>query len=471
MVKRGLAPLLAVVVALAACENVPDRDAIGREPVPKPTTSSARVVGLVGTLSGHHSWRGQDAFEGADVAVAELNRRRLESDLPGIELVTLDDQGDPHIAAAHLTDLAASDRTIGIVYAGPPSGLAQSEDALAGAGIPGVLVSGDLHFSGRLTPHVFQASPPYLWQARRMAGYLLRDRHYETVGVLTPRGVDGRSARGSLRTAFRESGARVAKEATYRNSGDLDAALEQLRQERTEAVVVLAEPGDFETLIAEMNKRGAGYLTTSAARIASAPGAIRRERRSSDYWRPQLAAFDSSLSPRVDATLPPGTLTAESYARTGAELPIGSLVRFEQAFGDWWGEATNGWEQRAYDATAMIGWADANATDLDDRATALEGLRGERFGGLDVSFGPNNHLAVDPHSMGLWTVPAPGADPPGAGALQWVILARTFSNNGRRTAIPHRDWGSLFKRPGGLRAPRVETMRHAVTVGSSHPVH
>ncbi len=61
---------------LAACDDT-DRD-IGAtaDPQPTPTARDSRVIGLVGTLSGPGAWRGEDAFEGADVSVGDLNRRR-----------------------------------------------------------------------------------------------------------------------------------------------------------------------------------------------------------------------------------------------------------------------------------------------------------------------------------------------------------------------------------------------------------
>ena len=157
--------MVVVLLAATACESVTPRADPGRTPRPRPT-GDTRVIGLVGTISGRDSWRGEDAIEGADLGVHDLNRRLGDNQVP-FRLETLDDRGDPVRAATLISQLAAFEQTVGIVYAGPPDGLARAEGALAAAGIPGVLCFGDLYSARRLQPHIFQTSPPLLWQARR----------------------------------------------------------------------------------------------------------------------------------------------------------------------------------------------------------------------------------------------------------------------------------------------------------------
>ena len=158
-------------------------------------------------MSGDASWRGADAFEGAHFGVQALNRN-LDPSHPRFELVTLDDRGDPDRAAALVTELAANPRTAGVVYAGPTRGLPSAQAALQAAGIPGLLCYGDLYSARLLRSHLFQISPPFLWQARSIASYLRRDRRYRRVGALVERSLDGRTAAGSLRSAFSAFGGR-----------------------------------------------------------------------------------------------------------------------------------------------------------------------------------------------------------------------------------------------------------------------
>ena len=103
----------------------------------------------------------------------------------GVRAPLLADGGDAAEATRLVEQLAESSRTVGIVYAGPPEGLPPAEDALAASGIPAILCYGDLYGARLLSPHVFQNSPSYLWEARRIADYLIGDRGYTRVGLVS----------------------------------------------------------------------------------------------------------------------------------------------------------------------------------------------------------------------------------------------------------------------------------------------
>lgn len=230
---------LAALFALAfiACDAGTTPDALRpRTPRATPTSSDARIIGLVGTFTGPEAWRGDDAFEGAQVAVGTMNRL-VDEGRAGFELVTRDDGGDPTTATQHVVDLTRLDRIIGVIYAGPPEALPRAENALAERGIPAILCYGDLYSARLLQPHVFQNSPPYLWQARTMARYLADDRRYETVGVLTADDLSGATARASVDAAFQEQGMSVSR-AVYRDQDSIARALRRLRRDRPEAIVV-----------------------------------------------------------------------------------------------------------------------------------------------------------------------------------------------------------------------------------------
>jgi ABC-type branched-subunit amino acid transport system substrate-binding protein len=137
----GFVAVLSLV--LVACDGDGGEAYRPRRPATTPTAPDSRLIGLVGTLSGPLSWRGEDAFEGADVAVQELNRRRGENQVP-YELVSFDDGGEGDRSIELVEEAATEERMAGIVYAGPPEGLPSAEDALAEAGIPAILVYGDL---------------------------------------------------------------------------------------------------------------------------------------------------------------------------------------------------------------------------------------------------------------------------------------------------------------------------------------
>ena len=465
--------MLALLV-LASCQgDDPGSDDPGfpssRTPAASPTSDDSLLIGLVGTLSGPDEWRGEDAFEGAEPAVHHLNRTRGEG--PRFELVTRDDGGDAQRATELVRELAANDRYVGIVYAGPPEGLPPAEPALERAGIPAFLSYGDLYLERQLSPHVFQMSPSYLWSARRLAAYLLRDRRYENVGALVDPGTPSRVA---LLTAFREEGARMGRMGA--STGNLRSQLAFLRRSRVEAVVVDAGPARTAEIVRTLRSMGALYRSTNRARIASARKA-KTARLHARRWRPQLVTFDLGMGPGVAATRPPaGTVAADTYARGAAFLPVPSLERYDGAFREWWGgEAPSGWELRSYDAVRAIGWAVERGG--DDLAVVLEGLRSMRFGGLPITFGPDDHTAVEQTMVGLWAVPRAGVRRTlrerDELALPWTLLNRGFTIDGEHTMVLNRDWKHLFKGrtlPKGP-TPELKRARFGITTSRKDPVH
>src|SRR5918999_1582986 len=98
MLRRFIAGAL-LVLLLGGCDFFGD----GSDPLPprgrltSPTTGDERVIALVGTLSGPDAWRGDDAYEGAEVAVRWLNRNLADDERP-FALGTVDDEGDPQKA-------------------------------------------------------------------------------------------------------------------------------------------------------------------------------------------------------------------------------------------------------------------------------------------------------------------------------------------------------------------------------------
>jgi ABC-type branched-subunit amino acid transport system substrate-binding protein len=422
-------------------------------------------------MTGPEAWRGEDAFEGADLAVHLLNAG-ADSSSERYQLVTLDDRGDPRRALDLVGQLTESDRTVGVVYAGPSSGFARLESLLAGAGIPGVLCFGDIQ--GREVPdrHLFQTTPPYRWQASEISSYLFRDRRYRKIGVLA-----GRTSSGELavRAMLDSASRRRVKVGRYEEAADIDRLLDRFRAARVEALVVDGSPQVFSATISALARKDAAYVSTSEARTVSGRARKRLRRRKSP-WRPQVVAFDSAISPFADTPGPPGTVAAESFARGAHYIPIPSLATFSSAFREWWGEEPLGWERRAFEATSLVGWADAHGSDGDDLAKVLEGLSGKRFGGLDVGFGPRDHVTLDREDLGLWVVPRPDEKLSEREALTrtmpWVPLDRAWSSRGRTTAA-RRDWPYLFG-PGTRKAkrrPPIRRMQWGITSGRRDPLH
>ena len=472
------AAAFAVVLLAAACDaggETRSGDLLQRSPAASPTSTETLVISLVATSSGDGAWKGDSAFRGADLAVHQLNRDRRQNEAV-IELVTLDDAGDPREATELVDAQAATGRTLGVVYAGPPEGLPPAEQSLAEAGIPALLLFGDLYGARLLSQHVFQVSPSYIWEARRLSRYLLTDRRYRTVGTLTTDSLSGQVARRSLTETLAERGRRLAAAELVSEDGDLDGALRSLQRRRVEAIVVEGSPAVGQAVLQRLDALGHGYRGTPAARIASADKRV-KARQNAQAWRPQVLGFDGILA-RIpeDGTIPPGTVAADSYARGAHYLPVPSFESFREAYVNWWESEPLEWERRAYEAVMMIGWAARRGATEGDLALTLESLREQRFGGLDVTFGPDDHTSVDETSVGLWVVPRPGAAPESRDLpdeLPWVPLGRGFSIDGEDTDIHSKDWKHFF--PGSPRpegpAPKLRKALFGVTSPRSDPIH
>ncbi|MEO8323150.1 MAG: ABC transporter substrate-binding protein [Actinomycetota bacterium] len=474
MSKRHLAAVLVLLtLPLVACEGeVVDDPFPVRSPVGRPTSSDSLVIGLVGTLSGPESWRGEDAFEGADLAVHELNHDRPDGVMP-VELVALDDEGDVDKAKARIEEIAGLERSIGLIYAGPPEALSGSEGVLAARGIAAISIFGDLYGREALTKHTFQAAPSKVWEARRLASYLGGDRGYRKIGIIAPNDDEGRSAIESLRASVPPR--TVVVGATYVGSVLLEGSLDELRDAHVEAVVVDGPPGAFRSAIDALTEMGALYEGTESARIASARPRDRRARVATGWWHPQLAGFDAAISPRVGTGVPPGTVASDSYARGVHYLPVPSFRSFRIAFEEWWGGEPLGWEQRSYDAVRLIGWAAERAEPGADLSIEIEATRDQRFGGLDITLGPDDHTMIDQTRVGLWVVPRAAATVKERDRLPenlpWVPLARGFSLNGRVTDVAPEDWDDLFRKapPEGAPPPRNGLWRFGVATPRSDP--
>lgn len=250
--------------------------------------------------------------------------------------------------------------------------------------------------------------------------------------------------------------------------------LDRMEAAGVEAIVVQGAPINFVTVLEALEGRNATYRDTDAARTVTAPKRVRR--RANRPWRPQVVGFDLALAPREDS-IPPGTVASDTYARGSHYLPVPSLSRFRRAFTDWWDAAPTGWEQRSYDAVLAIGWADQTAPADGDLARRLEALDGVRYGGLDITLGPDDHTFVEATTVGLWVVPGSGDDVRERSklpdSLPWVPLARGFSIDGDGTDVLERDWKYLFRKapPRGAPAPPLERMKFGVNSPRRDPVH
>lgn len=483
MARRTLILLLVLLGVLAsACQGAgnPGRGLTIREPIGSPSSDKSLVIGMVGTLSGSDAWRGGDAFEGANLGVSVANRASSRGS-PRFELVTLDDHGNSDRAEALVRRLVSEPRVVGIVYAGPASGLVAARPALHRAGIPGIACFADLADSNELRPPLFQLSAPYSWEAQRLAHYAFTDRGYSKIGLIAEEGSEGSSAGSALRKWTEKIGGRITA-TRFGPNGDPDAALRRLRARGAEAVVFQGSPSEAARTIRTLHTMHAGYEGTSQARISGA-GAISRLRRTAGgHWKPQLLGFDGLISPRA-AGAPSGTIAAAPYNRNVEYIPLSQARRFEVGFERWWGDPPYGGQSVAFDAVRVIQRAVSNegvgsGSPTPDRAGvagAVDALSGVDSSGVSLSFSGHDRTGLDRASIGLWTVPGRhdryAGTPPAR--LDWVPLSRGFAGPGGRTRLPSFTWTKLFKRSAlnGTRPPRVSDLRFGVATARTDPLH
>ena len=471
---RWAAAALACTLLFASCESGDDGEGSARvrQPRSSPSGDTGPIIALVGTMSGPDRWMGDDAYQAAHLAVfGELNRMRKPGELP-FELLTADDEGDPSLALELVENYASEPRTVGIVYAGPPEVLAKAQPLLEEAGIPAVILYEDLYSARLLRSHLFQIAPPYLWQARRFATYLVKDRGYRKVGALVEGSFAGTTAAGSLRSAL---GGRVKlRTQRYEGGGDLQLgdALDELERRDTQALVFYGGPAAAETLLAELCDRGADYQNTAAAKRAG----LRKGSRRPGRWAPQVLLFDHAMGPGLAGPIPPGTIAADTYARGAYYLPVPSFRDFLTAFRGWWDSDPLGWQQRTFEAVSAVGWAARRTPPGEDVGATLEKMRERRYGGLDVTFGPDDHTSVEQTTVGLWVVPRPGAAQEAdrlPDEMPWVPLARGFSIDGENLDYDSQDWRYLVRNapPPNGPSPALKRSRFGVVTSKKDPIH
>jgi Periplasmic binding protein len=460
--RKGRLALLGLALLAAACDSGNSGRELGlRDPQPTPTGTDTRIVGLVGTMSGPDSWRGEDAYEGADLGVHSLNRA---AERP-YELVTLDDRGDPARAQRLIGRLALLSRVAGIIFAGPTGGLEGAEESLAEAGIPLFACYG----AAPDRAHIFAMAPRYRVQARRLVTYATEDRGYQTLGLLAEKGDGGRGVTQSVRSSA-EGGRGIRLLVARYAPGGLAHSLGSLRAAGVEGVLVHATPPGYTSILRALRREGAGYRSTAAARRASAPPAVRAERSASGWWHPQVLGFELAVDRRVEGEQP-GFVAAGSYDRGAFYLPLPAFRRWRRAFSNWWEKPPYGWQWRAYSAARLIGVA---ADEGGDGARALEQAPLRSRPGIDLA--PSDHEVPSPSGVGLWVVPRRGLSLPDERHLPrgfpWVPLARGFAA-GARTRLPPAERPALF--PSRVakdeRPPLFSRQEWGVTTESNDPIY
>lgn len=239
---RGLSLILAGLLATAAT----------------PAAAQAPVrIGLSAPLSGPDAAFGQGLRQGAEQAVADLNR--AAGGRPRLVLVPADDAGEAKQAVAVARKLTAEGVRLvvgpfesGAVAAASPV----YEDAGAVMMTPGATYA---PLTGRGLWNLFRLAPSDVQQGRTAGAYLAKTFAGRRVGILNDRSTFGRALADAVAAQLKEAGApEVLFDSFPRGTRDLSDLIARLKAARVEAVYFGGLAPEAATLLHAMRQAGLG---------------------------------------------------------------------------------------------------------------------------------------------------------------------------------------------------------------------
>lgn len=381
--RRPTALLLALGLVLGACTSEPtDRTPrAGPEPSPPVTPEPEFLLPVVVGVGAHPSY-----LDGMELAAGEV----------GVAL-------DVRPTANSFTELrhALTEGPPAVLVVGAADAVAEARPEIEGAGVPVILVGGDLYSDRRLFRHAFQTAVPLRWQGRVLARYLVVDRRLSRIAVV----------------------------------GDRDLGAEALAEE---GVSPVGSPADAEAVLA----LGPPHRPPAGVRLAAANQAVLRR----------------GLAPGTVVCLP------YTWAGWADMLPRVRRfrARFERAHGrPPSGFEQEGYDavRAVHDALTRAGGGGGEALLL-----ALEGFREETYSSLPVRLGPDDHVLAEESQLGLFAVTdAPVPTGEAQGAVPWRPLMRTFTTDGQKVNLLDPDKRVFF--PGWSRrkpSPRYWKSRFGI---------
>ena len=431
--RRATAALLLFLLACTEQAAPPPRDgdtpSAGptAEPQPPPTATIRLVAGDEPDL--------QSYVEGVRFAVDEVAR---EGEL------TLRLLQAPSIPSALSLQPEA------IIKIGGAREVSDSRQVIEEAGVPVVLMGGDLYTSRQLFRYAFQTTTPVRWQAGVFASYLLEDREHTRTALVTT--LENSDVVGeAFNEAWAEEGGALERIVSV-DAGSLGSAAAEL--DGFESVVFIGR-------------------ATEAAELASAISSLANP--------PQLAlssdALDVSFLTEPNRAVA-GTVVCYTYAWSGWADMLPRVHDFRERFADAVGHYPASLEQEGYDAVMAI--ADAlvrtGGEGGERLVQELETFREETYASVPVRLGPDDHVLAEQSHLGLLAIeePVDAALPPGEASslIPWRPILRTFTTDGEKVNFLDRDKRIFFpfwrpKRP----TPKYWRSEYGIVSRPSDPLH
>jgi ABC-type branched-subunit amino acid transport system substrate-binding protein len=385
---------LSLVVAAACTSSGGDAAPTQPSPLPGPTASPT------GTALPVIAGPGEPAVDGMQLAAERV----------GVALQVIDAAGDPTGSLRSVLE----DEPAAVFAMNMAQAVAAARPEIEAAGVPVVVVGGDLYSQRALFRYAFQVSAPLTWQARVLAHYLVTDRGYERIALV-----------GSQRIA--------------------EAALAE------EGVSPVDDPGGAQAVLALERAESIGMDQAQLALAADALG--------------------------FSEAVPPGTVTCAAYTWAGWAEPIPRVGGFRERFARRFGREPGLSEQEGYDAVMSVAEAlrRTGGRGGDALVRQLETFRDETYSSTPIRLGPDDHVFAEQSHLGLFAVAGPDEEPnpPEAmGALPWRPLMRTFTTNGKRVNLADRDVRVFFPH-WGPRRPRPNYWRseYGIVTRPDDPLH
>ena len=282
-----------------------------------------------------------------------------------------------------------------------------------------MLLGGDLYTSRGLFRQVFQTTIPWVWQAKVIGRYLVRDRKAQRI-AFAGFGPEARAASAAMRAALEYWGGALNTSTVEPAGRAPNRAVQAVRT--ADAVVVFGSPEDSLAMV-------------SALKQLPHP--------------PRIAGSDSLLDvPPETLVAPPGTTACYTYTWAGWAEPIKRVAAFRKRMQRETGHPPMGLEQEGYDAVRTLAFALRRTGGRGGPAlvNALEAVH-RTFSSFPVAFGPDDHAFLPRDELGLFAVAGPREklDPwQQVGSEPWRALMRAFTYDGTRTDVPDEDKRAFF---------------------------
>jgi branched-chain amino acid transport system substrate-binding protein len=442
---RALASL--VLVILAACTpSAPTAEPTATvTPTPTPNGTRPFVLRVVATLTGRGASEDVTFLDGIRLGERAVNREGVNG--RPVEVVVEDDGGDPGAAAGLVREAVAAPGTAAVLVVGPAEPVVASRAEIEATRTPVVLLGGDLYSGRDLFRQAFQTSIPYRWQSAVLARYLVKDRGYDRVVLVTERGPA--AAAQAFRDAMAEEDASVAS--TVRISADTSPAALAGGIGGADAVAYLGGP-------------------VAGRRLARAVPRVPDP--------PQLAGGSAALAEAFATAdgVPPGTVAPYAYTWAGWADPIRRVGAFRELCDRRLDHGPQGFEQEGYDAVRVLaaGLRRSDGHGGDALVRAMESFDEELHSSLPIALGPDDHLFLSDRQLGLFAVAGAGeeVEPWAPEWAPWRPLMRTFTGNGERTTVIDRDKRVFFpawrqREP----APNFWNARYGIATRRGDPLH